>query len=176
MDRSQTTYIAAAWATPVVTTLCLSFRCASDGRRKHSHTTQNITRLQQTARCISASRIWIDTLRKSFNRRPSKDMDIMLMLCFCPASEALANVNTPSLNYPPYANLNTSAFSASQPLPIIRTHTVSNGTISPQSLHPNTRPWDYKSSSAYPSPPCEDSFMTWEPTHRSSEWPQSAPL
>ncbi|KAI0070180.1 hypothetical protein K474DRAFT_1609180 [Panus rudis PR-1116 ss-1] len=46
-------------------------------------------------------------------------------------------------------------------------------TISPQALQ-GVRNWDYRSSS-YPSPPCEDSFMSWEPSSRRPEWPQQGP-
>ncbi|KAI0663599.1 hypothetical protein C8Q70DRAFT_368847 [Cubamyces menziesii] len=36
------------------------------------------------------------------------------------------------------------------------------------------RAWDFKSAQpqSYPSPPWDDSFMSWEPLRQSSEWPQ----
>lgn len=90
-------------------------------------------------------------------------------------SEALANVTTPSLSFPSYNNHSHPAFPA-QSSPIGRPHNLTASTISPQSLHPNMRPWDGKPSSAYPSPPCEDAFMTWEPARRPGDWSQSAAL
>ncbi|TCD69807.1 hypothetical protein EIP91_006120 [Steccherinum ochraceum] len=87
-------------------------------------------------------------------------------------TEALANINIPSAIYSPYAATDSPlsvppSMMVPYPSPL-RSPTGSEGRssqlggISPQSLH-SSRPWDPKPSS-YPSPPGEDSFMSWEPT------------
>ncbi|KAI0630263.1 hypothetical protein C8Q77DRAFT_1160618 [Trametes polyzona] len=45
-------------------------------------------------------------------------------------------------------------------------------TLAPGALQ-SPRAWDFKS---YPSPPWDDSFMSWEPLRQPSEWPQGAGL
>lgn len=84
-------------------------------------------------------------------------------------TEALANVASPMLAFQPYQS--HPAFPAA-PSPIGGSAQPMHATVSPQSLHPSMRPWEYKTSSAYPSPPCEDAFMSWEPTRRPTEWSQ----
>ncbi|KAH8080262.1 hypothetical protein BXZ70DRAFT_640837 [Cristinia sonorae] len=88
-------------------------------------------------------------------------------------TEALANINIPSAIYSPYGAADSPMLVPnvmSYP-PSLRSPGGSDGrpthigSISPQSLH-SSRPWDPKPSS-YPTPPGEDSFMSWEPpSHR----------
>ncbi|KAI0769716.1 hypothetical protein BD413DRAFT_613740 [Trametes elegans] len=51
-----------------------------------------------------------------------------------------------------------------------------NGAAAPLTAHAlqSPRAWEFKQSQAqsYPSPPWDDSFMSWEPLRQPSEWPQ----
>ena len=86
-------------------------------------------------------------------------------------SEVLGNVNSTTSALSTYGGVavpNTSAFAMQNPM--ASRAQVLSGTISPQSLHSNSRQaWEYKAPS-YPTPPSEDSFMSWEPHRRSTEW------
>ncbi|GJE95473.1 Zn(II)2Cys6 transcription factor [Phanerochaete sordida] len=75
-------------------------------------------------------------------------------------TEVLANANSPLAAFQPYQSHPAYAAPAA------------HATVSPHALQLNTRPWEYKASAAYPSPPCEDAFMSWEPTRRPTDWPQ----
>ncbi|KAI0789138.1 hypothetical protein C8Q75DRAFT_174060 [Abortiporus biennis] len=103
-----------------------------------------------------------EILRQSPKHNPIADCSLHQCISLLDrlTSEALGNINT---------SYSTST-SAAMCQPSYRTTPAA--TISPQSLH-GVRPWDFKTS-AYPSPPSDDSFMSWEPTpHRLSEhWPQ----
>ncbi|EKM54400.1 uncharacterized protein PHACADRAFT_146309 [Phanerochaete carnosa HHB-10118-sp] len=88
-------------------------------------------------------------------------------------TEALANANSPMVSFQPYHG--HSSFSSSGPSPMGNAQAMSS-TVSPQSLHPGMRSWEYKSSSAYPSPPRDDHFMSWEPARRPTDWPPSSGL
>lgn len=164
---------AAAWAKRAATTWCSSCPSASAARRKRSLTTQDITPLPAIVRSISALRTWTGILRKHLIHRVRSIWIVMLIAVLYITSEALANVNSPVVTFPPYHS--HPSFSAAGPSQIGRGQAM-NATVSPQSLHPNMRSWEYRSSSAYPSPPREDSFMSWEPTRRSTEWSQSPGL
>ncbi|RPD74194.1 hypothetical protein L226DRAFT_509362 [Lentinus tigrinus ALCF2SS1-7] len=50
-------------------------------------------------------------------------------------------------------------------------------SLAPQAIQ-SPRAWDFKHTqpSAYPSPPWEDSFMSWEPIRHQPEWPKSSGL
>ncbi|KAI0675212.1 hypothetical protein C8Q78DRAFT_964694 [Trametes maxima] len=50
---------------------------------------------------------------------------------------------------------------------------ASTASIPPQALH-SPRSWDFKHNQpqSYPSPPWDDSFMSWEPLRQPTEWPQ----
>ncbi|KAI0342114.1 hypothetical protein BDW22DRAFT_1429612 [Trametopsis cervina] len=85
------------------------------------------------------------------------------------ASEALANVNTTTPTFTSYAPPHHSTFATPLQNPSGRAANI-GATISPHSLHGGVRPWDFKASASYPSPPCEDTFMSWDPSRRSSEW------
>ncbi|KAI0093057.1 hypothetical protein BDY19DRAFT_405215 [Irpex rosettiformis] len=90
------------------------------------------------------------------------------------ASEALANVNTTTPTFSPFGPQSNFA----PPLPQASASRQNNVavTVAPHSLHASVRSWDFKSTNSYPSPPCEDSFMSWEPSRRSSDWAQSSGL
>ena len=154
----------AASATAVATTSCLSYPCDSDARRRLSINFQNIER-PRAARSISAFPIWIAVPRTSLIYFPGDSLLIM------PCSEVLGSVNTSATAMPPYGGVSVpsgSAYTLQSQVPS-RSQTLS-GTISPQSLHNNSRhQWEYKSPS-YPTPPSEDSFMSWEPHRRSTDW------
>ncbi|KAI8993109.1 hypothetical protein BD414DRAFT_412762 [Trametes punicea] len=53
------------------------------------------------------------------------------------------------------------------------THNVPAQSLAPHALQ-SPRAWDFKQGQAqsYPSPPWDDSFMSWEPLRQPSEWPQ----
>ncbi|KAJ3479462.1 hypothetical protein NLI96_g9043 [Meripilus lineatus] len=92
------------------------------------------------------------------------------------ASEALGNVNISSplaSGYPqPDLPMNTYL----SPTSTLPPHTTASRSVRPslgQSLSPHLqgmRPWDFKTSSSYPSPP-DDALMSWEPSRLSPpEW------
>lgn len=90
--------------------------------------------------------------------------------------EALGNVNISSplaSGYPqPDLPMNTYL----SPTSTLPPHTTASRSVRPslgQSLSPHLqgmRPWDFKTSSSYPSPP-DDALMSWEPSRLSPpEW------
>lgn len=92
---------------------------------------------------------------------------LLIMLC----REVLGSVNTSDATLSSYGGVvvpSGAAFTLQGQMPS-RSQTL-GGTISPQSLHNDPRPqWEYKAPS-YPTPPSEDSFMSWEPHRRSTDW------
>jgi hypothetical protein len=84
-------------------------------------------------------------------------------------SEALANINTTTPSFPPYSA--HAAFA-----PVSGRAGGIGATVAPHSLHSSVRSWDFKAPNSYPSPPCEDSFMSWDPSRRSTDWAQPSGL
>ncbi|KAJ3554080.1 hypothetical protein NM688_g3290 [Phlebia brevispora] len=91
-------------------------------------------------------------------------------------TEALGSVNSSASALSPYANSSHAGLSASSGAPFpLHLHQMDScapilsGTISPQSLHAAVRP-SWAASSPYPTPPSEDTFMSWEPHRRPAEW------
>ncbi|KAK7692747.1 hypothetical protein QCA50_004380 [Cerrena zonata] len=89
-------------------------------------------------------------------------------------TEILANISSPVASYPtfsqhqhqPQMSYAASSRSSANALTM-------EPTVSPQALQ-GVRPWDFRGqSNSYPSPPSEDSFMSWEPVSRRPDWPQS---
>ncbi|KAI0699555.1 hypothetical protein BC835DRAFT_538584 [Cytidiella melzeri] len=91
------------------------------------------------------------------------------------ASEALANVNTTTPTFNPFGP-HHATYAPSLPSTASGRTGGMTATVAPHSLHASVRSWDFKSASSYPSPPCEDSFMSWDPSRRSNDWPQSSGL
>ncbi|OSD06775.1 hypothetical protein PYCCODRAFT_1359511 [Trametes coccinea BRFM310] len=89
---------------------------------------------------------------------------------------ALGNIASPPepLSHPPTPPVSRNAMYGLPGQPGL--HASHSGSAQPQAQHAlqSPRAWDFKQAQpqSYPSPPWDDSFMSWEPLRQPPEWPQ----
>lgn len=129
------------------------------------------THMAPTARCTNEFLHSTNLPREFIYPASLHEMNV---LKFPVNSEILANISTPVTSYPTFNQHQPPMSYPASSRP--GTNALSmEPTVSPQALH-GVRPWDFRGqsqSNSYPSPPSEDSFMSWEPVSRRPDWPQS---
>ena len=147
----------------------LSSRCAFVELQRSCRNTPSTAR-SQTARFIEESRSLTDSLRK-LAMSTSYSRSLTTIACY---RTALGNILTPP--EPVSSQPHTPPMPVANPAfgrPSYPSARPSQNGPAPHALQ-SPRAWDFKSAQpqSYPSPPWDDSFMSWEPLRQSSEWPQ----